>query len=47
MSKHVIPVLLAVARYYTLTRDGRKHLAAERKEFDAVIAAIQRVMETA
>ena len=35
------------ARYYTLTRDGRKHLAAERKEFDQVIAAIQRVMETA
>ncbi|HET9371491.1 MAG TPA: PadR family transcriptional regulator [Vicinamibacterales bacterium] len=35
------------ARYYTITRDGRKHLAAERKEFDQVIAAIQRVMETA
>ena len=35
------------ARYYTITRDGRKHLAAERKEFDELIAAIQRVMETA
>jgi transcriptional regulator len=35
------------ARYYTITRDGRKHLAAERKEFDELISAIRRVMETA
>jgi len=35
------------ARYYTLTAAGRKHLATERKEFDLLIEAIQRVMETA
>jgi transcriptional regulator len=35
------------ARYYTITRTGRKHLAAERKEFDGLVAAIQRVMRTA
>jgi transcriptional regulator len=35
------------ARYYTLTRAGRKHLAAERKEFDLLVRAIQRVMESA
>lgn len=35
------------ARYYSLTRAGRKHLAAERKEFDAIVDAIRRVMETA
>jgi PadR family transcriptional regulator PadR len=35
------------ARYYTLTRLGRKHLAAEQQEFDRLIAAIQRVLETA
>ena len=35
------------ARYYTLTKAGRKHLAAERKEFDQVVAAIQRVLQTA
>jgi transcriptional regulator len=35
------------ARYYTLTRDGRKHLAAEREEFDAIVSAIQRVLQTA
>ena len=33
------------ARYYTLTKAGRKQLAAERKEFNALITAIQRVME--
>ena len=35
------------ARYYTLTRPGRKHLAAEQQEFDRLITAIQRVLETA
>ncbi len=35
------------ARYYTLTRAGRKHLAAERREFDAIVDAIRRVLETA
>jgi PadR family transcriptional regulator len=32
------------ARYYTLTADGRKRLAAERKEFDRMILAIQKVL---
>ena len=32
------------ARYYTLTTAGRKHLAAESKQFDAVVGAIQRVL---
>ena len=35
------------ARFYTLTRAGRRQLAAERKEFDQLIAAIQRVLHTA
>ena len=35
------------ARYYTITKAGRKHLASERKEFAQIVAAIQRVMETA
>ncbi len=35
------------ARYYSLTRAGKKHLTAERKEFDAIVDAIRRVMETA
>lgn len=35
------------ARYYTLTKAGRKHLAAERDEFNDLVAAIQRVLETA
>lgn len=33
------------ARYYTLTRAGRKHLAAERAEFDAVVGAIRLVLD--
>ena len=32
------------ARYYTLTAAGRKRLAAERQEFDALILAIQKVL---
>jgi len=35
------------ARYYTITKAGRKQLASERKEFTQIIAAIQRVLETA
>jgi transcriptional regulator len=35
------------ARYYTLTAAGRKRLASERAEFDRMIAAIQKVLQTA
>ena len=35
------------ARYYTITKAGRRQLAAERKEFDQLVAAIQRVLRTA
>jgi PadR family transcriptional regulator PadR len=35
------------ARYYTLTPAGRKHLAAERAEFDQLITAIRQVLDTA
>ena len=35
------------ARYYTLTRVGRKQLAAERQEFNLLMVAIQRVLENA
>jgi len=35
------------ARFYTLTAAGRKQLAAERKEFERVIAAIQLVLQNA
>ena len=34
------------ARYYRLTAAGRKHLAAETREFDLVVTAIQRVLRT-
>jgi PadR family transcriptional regulator, regulatory protein PadR len=34
------------ARYYTLTPAGRKQLAAERKEFDRMVVAIQKVLAT-
>jgi PadR family transcriptional regulator PadR len=33
------------ARYYKLTVAGRKHLQAQRKEFEKVLGAIVRVME--
>jgi transcriptional regulator len=33
------------ARYYRLTSAGRKHLAAERAEFDRMVGAIQRVLQ--
>ena len=32
------------ARYYTLTAAGKKRLAAETKQFDQTVAAIQRVL---
>src|ERR1700693_2211569 len=32
------------ARYYTLTRDGRKQLAHERAQFEIMIGAIQKVL---
>ena len=35
------------ARYYTLTPAGRKQLAAERADFERMVAAIQRVLQTA
>lgn len=35
------------ARYYTLTKAGRKHLAAEKAEFEQLVAAIRLVLETA
>lgn len=35
------------ARYYTLTPAGRKRLASERAEFDRVVGAIQKVLESA
>jgi transcriptional regulator len=35
------------ARYYTLTAAGRKHLAAERKEFERVVEAIHAVLALA
>jgi len=34
------------ARYYTLTAAGRKRLREEHDEFDCMIAAIQRVLQT-
>ena len=35
------------ARYYTLTAAGRKQLAVERREFDRLIVAIHKVLNTA
>ena len=35
------------ARYYTLTAAGRKQLAAERADLERMMAAIQRVLQTA
>ena len=35
------------ARYYTVTRAGRKQLAAERAEFTQLVAAIERVLRLA
>src|ERR1700674_5996779 len=34
------------ARYYTLTPAGRKQLASEREDFNRMIAAIQKVLQT-
>ena len=35
------------ARYYTLTPEGRKQLAAEMREFERVMEAIRRVIQPA
>lgn len=35
------------ARYYTLTRAGRKQLAAERADLERMMAALQKVLQTA
>jgi transcriptional regulator len=35
------------ARYYTLTRTGRKRLSSERAEISELVSAIQRVLEKA
>ena len=35
------------ARYYHLTPAGRKHLAAEREEFERIVIAIHKILETA
>jgi PadR family transcriptional regulator, regulatory protein PadR len=35
------------ARYYTLTAAGRRHLAAERREFERMVGAIQLVLANA
>ena len=35
------------ARYYTLTAAGRNQMAAERADFERMVAAIQRVLQTA
>jgi transcriptional regulator len=35
------------ARYYTVTRAGRRRLASERAEFDALVNAIRAVMKLA
>ena len=34
------------ARFYTLTPAGRRHLAVERQEFDRLILAIHKVLNT-
>ena len=34
------------ARYYTLTKSGRKQLAAEQQQFERMIRAIQHVLQT-
>ena len=34
------------ARYYTLTASGRKRLGSERDEFERLVVAIQRVLQT-
>ena len=35
------------ARYYSLTPAGRKQLVSEREEFDRMILAIQKILQTA
>jgi PadR family transcriptional regulator, regulatory protein PadR len=35
------------ARYYRITAAGRKHMASEAAQFDTMVRAIQRIMQTA
>jgi PadR family transcriptional regulator len=35
------------AKYYTITQAGRRQLKAERAEFDRMVGAIQRVLQSA
>jgi DNA-binding PadR family transcriptional regulator len=35
------------ARFYTISASGRKRLASERQDFERMIAAIQKVLQTA
>lgn len=35
------------ARFYTITRKGRKQLASESRDFDRMVAAIHKVMQHA
>lgn len=35
------------ARYYSITKAGKRHMQAESAEFDRMVRAIQRVMQTA
>ena len=35
------------ARYYALTAKGRKRLASERAEFERVVGAIQKILQSA
>jgi DNA-binding PadR family transcriptional regulator len=35
------------ARYYSITATGRRQLAQEAQEFDRVVAAVGRIMQTA
>lgn len=34
------------ARYYSLTKSGKKQLAVEREEFDRMVLAIQKILAT-
>ena len=35
------------ARYYTITASGRRQMASEREDFERMIGAIQKVLQTA
>ena len=40
------PDLTRLARFYTLTAQGRKQLAPGRQQFDRMVRAIQHVLQT-